>query len=236
MVGALKNVELAKQLFPDYLCYFFTDNTVPQAYLDLLSKNENTKIINMSASSIPPLMWRFTAIDLPEVEVMLSRDADSRLNKREKITVDAWLSEHTDFMIIKDHPYFHTNVKMFGGMWAMKKVKNFNIQQHINQWIKRTKHTDITSYGIDQFFLDEVVYPLSLNSLSYYDNYNINQLACCKKIPYKRKNWRFIGEIFNEDGTRAYHWKSLRGYHIRQYGFLGYCVTKVLNLFNPEWR
>jgi len=144
-----------------------------------------------------------------------------------------WINEHTNFMIIKDHPYCHRKVQMYGGMWAMQKVAGLNIAMLIRNWLPST--ANVNAYGADQSFLDEYVYPLALNSLSYYDNYNINQLPICKAIPFKRKNWDFIGEIHYANGTRGFQWKSLRGYHFRQAGVVGYIASKILNVFNPEW-
>lgn len=235
LVGAVKNVALAEIYFPEYLCYFFIDDSVPEKYVTLLQANNKVKVIDKSGSNLPKAMWRFTAIDLPEVDIMISRDTDSRLSKREKTIVDSWLASGNNFHIIKDHPYFHVKANIYAGMWGMKKIKNFSMEDLIASWMNNRK-TDINLYGQDQVFLDEMIYPSALKSLSYFDDYNINKLGICQKISEKRKNWRFIGEVFNEDETRAYHWKPLRGYHIRTYGILEKLLTSTLNVFNAEWK
>ena len=50
------------------------------------------------------MFWRFAAIDDHDVEVMLSRDTDSRLTLREKAAVDDWLSSGKLFHVMRDHP------------------------------------------------------------------------------------------------------------------------------------
>ena len=189
----------------------------------------------MSNSSVPPMMWRFTAIDYPEVEVMFCRDCDSRLSEREKSINDSWLNEHTSFMTIKDHPECHLGPAMYGGMWAMRKIANFNMTSRIESWLNTTTPATQQIWGADQNFLAEHIYPIAQKSLSYYDDYNVNQSATCQKITHPRKNWHFIGEIFDENEQRDFQWRSLRGYQLRKYGWPGYIFSKVLNLFQKEW-
>ncbi|SOD18662.1 hypothetical protein [Pedobacter xixiisoli] len=236
LVGALENVKLAEQFFPDFYCYFFYNQTVPITYIQQLEKGKNVRLLNMENSDIPPMMWRFTAIELPEVGLMLSRDTDSRLNYREKTIIEAWEKEPTSFLMIKDHPGSHGNPFLMGGLWAAKNVDQLNISQLIRTWLVEYKNKDKQAWGADQDFLMSKIYPLCANNLSYYDDYNINKVDYCQKISYPRENWHFIGEIFDENNRRDYHWKALRAHHWRSKGFLGYCFAKVANLFVPEWK
>ncbi|MNJ97631.1 hypothetical protein D3C87_153840 [compost metagenome] len=236
LVGALENVSLAKRFFPDFHCYFFYDKSVPQTYIQQLQANENVRLLNMDSSDIPPMMWRFTAIELPEVHLMLSRDTDSRLNYREKTIIDAWEKESTSFLMIKDHPGSHVYPFLMGGLWGVKNRNQLNISILIREWLIGQKEKDTKAWGADQNFLMDKIYPLCINNISYYDDYNLNEVHYCQKINYPRENWHFIGEIFNEKNQRDYHWKALRGHHWRSKGFLGYCFAKVANLFVPEWK
>jgi hypothetical protein len=65
-------------------------------------------------------MWRFEAIDDPEVEVMMSRDTDSRFWLREKLAVDEWLNSDCIFHIMRDHPYHFFPI--LAGMFGTKKI------------------------------------------------------------------------------------------------------------------
>jgi hypothetical protein len=234
--GALENVKLAQAIFPDYYCYFFVDSTVPTYYQTALSAFKYVKLVDMSSSIIPPMMWRFTAIDLPEVGLMLSRDTDSRLSEREKSIIDVWEKEDSDFVMIKDHPGSHTYPFLMGGLWGLKKIANLDISQLIQNWLQESSTIDHRAWGADQAFLMDKIYPITTGNISYYDDYNINRVDYCKKINVARKNWHFIGEIFDDQNQRDYHWKALRGYHLRQKGILGWCYAKFLNLFQPEWH
>ena len=63
------------------------------------------------------MFWRFLAADHLS-DIVLSRDTDSRLNKREKAAVDEWLNSDKDFHIMRDHPYHATEI--LGGMWGCR--------------------------------------------------------------------------------------------------------------------
>ena len=69
-----------------------------------------------------PMMWRFEPIDDPEVEIIMSRDTDTRFTQREKLAVNEWLSTNKTFHIMRDHP--HHNFCILGGMFGTKKYQN----------------------------------------------------------------------------------------------------------------
>ncbi|WP_461485743.1 hypothetical protein, partial [Pedobacter sp.] len=194
------------------------------------------KVFNMSGSGIPPTMWRFLAIDFQEVQLMLSRDTDSRLSEREISVVREWEKDTTDFMIIKDHPGSHGTYAMFAGLWAMKKKANLTMRALIEDWIALKTNEELNKRTADQVFLSECILPLTANNMAYYDDFNINKANNCRKIAQRRENWRFIGEIFDENDIPEYHWKALRGHYWRSKGLLGYCFAKAYSLFVPEWR
>ena len=50
------------------------------------------------------LFWRFHPAGETDVDVMISRDTDSRLSAREVAAVQEWLSSAADVHIMRDHP------------------------------------------------------------------------------------------------------------------------------------
>ena len=92
-IGAIKNAILAKDFYPDFECWFYIHkDTVPKETIDTLNSFTNTKIIfkigDLNNENCKPRMWRYEAIDDPEVEIMLSRDSDTRIWLREKLAVE----------------------------------------------------------------------------------------------------------------------------------------------------
>ena len=104
-VGTIKNVELALHFYPDFECWVYIHKeSVPKNTIETLTSLPNTKIIfkegDLTNEDCKPRMWRFESIDDPEVEIMMSRDTDTRITLREKLAVDVWLSSNKVFHII----------------------------------------------------------------------------------------------------------------------------------------
>lgn len=231
--GAIENVRLATILFPDFFCRFYIDSTVPFAFVETLKHFQNVEIIDMSDSDLPKMTWRFLPADDPDVSVFLSRDADSRLTKREKWVIDDWLKDGKSFLLIKDHPIYYKSFAMMGGLWGMKKNSPiFGIKNLIDAWWKAQNKDELEIYNDDQYFLSNILYPLILSDLSYYDDYNLNQLPFCKMIQMKRKNFHFIGEAFDAENKRLGHYKELRNYYLKKWGLPGQLLVKFLYKIN----
>lgn len=198
-IGAIKNAESIKEIFPDFECWIYIHlETVPQHTIDQLKIMSNVKIIYKSGdlNIIKPMMWRFEAIDDPEVEVMMSRDTDTRLWDREILAVNEWLQSDKIFHIMRDHP--HHGDHILGGMFGTKKIPEIpSWTQVMNTFIQQGNRQ------YDQTFLKEYIYPLvkdkSLIHASFH-KWEIN--AKPFPIPYNNE-FNFVGEYVYYDGTRS---------------------------------
>ena len=84
-VNCIRNADLAKQFFPDWTCRVYVAPTVPRGIIEALIERGNTEIVYMNEDiSWNGMFWRFYAAGDPGVDVMISRDADSLLNIRDK--------------------------------------------------------------------------------------------------------------------------------------------------------
>ena len=54
----------------------------------------------------------------PSVDVMVSRDLDSRLTTREQAAVEEWLNTGLAFHVMRDNPQHGTEI--LGGMWGAR--------------------------------------------------------------------------------------------------------------------
>jgi len=117
MQGALENVRLAAEFYPGWTCRIHHDESVPASVLGELAA-AGAELVAMDAGSGPVqgLFWRFLVSDDPTVSHFLCRDADSRLNSRERAAVDAWLASGLPFHVMRDH-IMHTEL-MLAGMWG----------------------------------------------------------------------------------------------------------------------
>lgn len=198
-LGAIENIKLSNSIFPEWICRFYVDKNLDAEILKEIRSYSNTEIIFADDSlCVNKMMWRFTAIDDPDVGVMLSRDADSRLSLREKACVDIWLQSHEIFHSIIDHPYHY---KIMGGMWGIKKNNIVNMKILMSNWSSSNHHNN------DQAFLNSVLYPIICNSYMLHDSIGLKNFP----IP-PDPNYHFVGEIFQGNNQRAEHYVVLPHY------------------------
>ncbi len=196
-IGLIKNLDLAKIIYPDWVCRIYCGNSVPQEIIKEINLKDNKELIIMNEhGNWEGMFWRFYAAE--DADVMISRDTDSRLTYREKQAVDEWLKSDKLFHIMRDHPYHGTEI--LGGMWGVKAP----ILKNIKQLIQAYKKGDF--YQVDQNFLREKIYPLVYNTSFVHDEFFDK-----KPFPTKRKNYEFVGQVFDEnDATVNEHIEVLK--------------------------
>lgn len=189
--GALQNADLAKIIFPDWVCRFYVGRTTPSELVDLLRTYNNVEIIEVDKPcDWTGMFWRFLAAGDPTVDIMLSRDTDSRLSYREKFAIEEWIESDNLFHIIRDHPYH--GIQILGGLWGAKKGLLTDIGNLIDNYQKNNHH------GIDQNFLGEYIYPRVYQTATVHDEF-------FEKIPFptkseKRNEDHFVGQAYWGDG------------------------------------
>lgn len=191
-IGALKNANLALTIYPEWICRYYVAKSVPNDIITQLESLSNVEIIKMDEEGDwNSMFWRFYAIDNSDVEIMISRDADSRLTIREKVCVDEFINSDKLFHSIIDHP-FHGGI--MGGMWGIKRGIVTNIKSLIDSWEKTNQ------WQTDQSFLNTIIKPIIENSFLLHDSINL------KNIPHKRENYEYIGENLEYNDNRSEHW------------------------------
>lgn len=187
-IGAIRNAQLAPEIYPGWECHFYIGDGVPQVYIDKLSKN-NTVIL-MDGSGWNSTFWRFLSAD--KADVFISRDTDSRLNLREKAAVDEWLASDKDFHIMRDHPYHQTEI--LAGMWGCRNGILSGIRDMVFNYDMRDYDQ---TYQNDQNFLREVIYPLVSDNAMVHDEYFMDPNK--RPFPVKRRFvGDFVGQVYNE--------------------------------------
>ena len=186
-IGAIENAKLAKIIYPDWKCKFYVGNDVTQdTELELLK--HGCIIEKMDDTGLIGLFWRFYGMG-DDVECFMSRDADSRLNLREKAAVDEWIDSGKSFHIMKDHKC-HQNNKIMGGMFGCKGGMFKNIKNMIDEYVANKE----ISYGIDQQFLKDKIYPIIKDDNFTHDLYS--------KWPVDRIDGDHVGSIYNNKNIR----------------------------------
>ena len=199
LVGAVKNAKLAQKIYPDWICRFYVGQSVPFPVIHELKSRDNVQVIEKAEfGDWKGMFWRFEAIDEENVEVMISRDADSRLNYREKAAVEQWIKSDKGFHIMRDHPWHRFPV--LGGMWGIKSGALPNIRELINNYGQED------AYGTDYKFLADVVMPRVEDNVLIHDEFFGGA-----SFPTLRQNNEFVGQVFDEnDNTVEEHVRALK--------------------------
>lgn len=191
-VGAIKNATTALDYYPDWVCRFYVDYTVPKDILFSLEDFPNVEIIYKSSiGDWSSMFWRFEASYDPDVDIAIFRDTDSRLGIREKLAVDEWLKSDKTFHIMRDHPYH--KYPILGGMWGVKNKNNYHLEETIKNFYNN--HSS-NQYGTDYEFFIKVLFPKIKEDSLVHDEFFDK-----KAFPSKRNGLEFIGEPFNEDDS-----------------------------------
>ena len=198
LVGAIRNVRQAQQIYPDFQCWFYVhEETVPKETIQKLLEFNNVKIIYKTGdlSKIKPMMWRFEPLSNSEVDLFMSRDVDTKILLREKLAVDEWLNSDFLLHIMRDHPWHNQPIQ--GGMFGIKK-SNINFIDQINLYVQNG------NYNYDQTFLKDIIYPLYKDNCIIHASFHKLEGDKCKDFPIKHEqdDYRFVGEYVYEDESR----------------------------------
>ncbi len=165
--GALYNVIIGKELFPEWTMRFYVDMTVPNELKDAL-KSLNAEILEQKNNQPidRKLCWRFFVASDPEVGRFIVRDCDSTFGLREVIIVNEWIDSGKIFHIIRD---WHTHTYlMLAGLWGGVSNIITNVEDLIDQYLKI--HIGL-SRNIDQDFLETCIWPIAKKSCFIHDRY-----------------------------------------------------------------
>lgn len=120
MIGAIKNALLAQKHFAGYEIRFYTGASVPDWTRSTLALIPNVQLVDCDGpEDHTAKLWRFQALIDEQIDVVLSRDADARLTRRERLAHEDFLASRLDFHIMKDHPTGH-DYKISAGMFAAR--------------------------------------------------------------------------------------------------------------------
>lgn len=190
--GAIKNAELASQIYPGWIPRFYCGPSVPEPIIEQLT-NLGSQIVKTQADNWTLMLERYLPISEPDVDVTLIRDCDSRLNLREKECIDEWLISDKLVCSLFDHN-FHSGVKMMGGLAGFKRGAVNNFRELL------AKQPIESRYQCDQDFLSETIYPLVKDTYMVFDGLNRNEFTKTVPFPSRRPiDGSFVGEVFDEN-------------------------------------
>ena len=160
----IKNVEVARELYPAWTCRVWLDESVPQHVWQRL-RQAGAQLVDMSQEkAIFPTLWRFLVMDDPTVRRFIVRDADSLLSEREAAAVEEWLASPYWFHHMRDY-FSHTEL-LLAGMWGGCQ----GVFSGVGEWMRdfHARYTSSERFA-DQTFLKMVLWPTVRESVLNHD-------------------------------------------------------------------
>lgn len=149
--GAVDAISQVNHYYPGWEPRFYLGSDVPQDTRQELINRGASVFEGPSWGPWAGMFWRFLAASDPGVEIMLSRDVDTKILPREVEAVNEWLASGKTLHIMRDHPKHEMPV--MGGMWGCRTSRLQDMKDMIHRWNKFNR------YGCDQEFLSRIVYP-----------------------------------------------------------------------------
>jgi hypothetical protein len=143
------------------------------------------------------MFWRFLAASDQEVDVMISRDVDTKILPREVEAVNEWLTSGKAFHIMRDHPKHEMPV--MGGMWGCRAEHLRDMKELIFRWKKFNR------YGCDQEFLSCVIYPRLLENSWIHSECVTFPKEIIHSFPSERTGLDYVGSALRDDGLINKH-------------------------------
>lgn len=210
--GALRNAELAAEIYPDWTCRFYLgiQEGIPDDFKTAmvggclgrtiwkLKEMENTEVVFLKEpANWTGMFWRFYPASEDDVDVFISRDCDSRLSEREAAAVKEWMDSPRLIHVMRDHP--HHTTPMLGGMWGAKRHAIPNMMELIAKWNKEDR------WQTDQEFLRDEVWPQHYHKVMAHDDWNrFSGAVDSRFFPTQREGWDFVGAIIGPNEERLH--------------------------------
>ena len=200
-LGMVKNLDQIKKLFPNYETWITIGNDVPQSYIDIYSSYKNVKLTRYDINSIRITAYRLFPLDNPLVEILFTRDADSRFSERDIWCMNQFIKSDCKIYTVRDHSWQQSHIQM--GQSGFRNLGDIDIQTGHCKFTR--KHSNnIDYYSNDQVFATEYIYMKYLHSILVFSEYIQFPGENLRKIEIDRKNnFDFCGNVslFNEDMT-----------------------------------
>ena len=160
-MGFLENVELVKKHYPGWVVYLYLGSDAEEGFRNYVIRDPVIRVRDTGITGFRNTIYRFFAIDEPDVDLCFFRDADSRIHWRDRWAINTFTKSSNGCHIIRDH-WQHTAM-IAAGMWGLRKgVLKTPMRELFESWtpvFAGNGNGDAEGFGIDQNFLVKVVYP-----------------------------------------------------------------------------
>lgn len=191
--GLLENIFLAGKYFPDWKVYVYYGSDVTPAFVNHLAACTSVVLRPTNCLGAINMIHRFYAIDEPDVELMMVRDADSRIHWKDRWAIREFVRQpHFVAHTIRDN-IEHT-ADMMGGLWGLRKSSGLHMQTEYTRY--KEDPSKGHRNGHDQNFLSDVIYPKVVSRmLVHYSNKRRKLGETAVEFPFEWTNDVYCGRI-----------------------------------------
>jgi len=147
IVGAQRQIELAKEFYPDFTVRLYTDN------VSSFKQEPNVDVVDKSGQP-NGVFWRFEPLFESDDNIVIVRDTDGRVTVREQMAVEEWLKSSKTFHTFRDHEA-HYEYPIIACAFGYKGKLESKILEVMNSFVSRPFY-----YTNDQVFLRDFVFPV----------------------------------------------------------------------------
>jgi protein O-GlcNAc transferase len=197
--GLVENLEIINEHYPSYYIYIYIYENVPQEYIEKYKTFKNT-ILKTSARSHNMFERFFLLEDEPDIDIMIVRDTDSRVHKRDRYCIDHFISSRFLCHTIRDHGYHHAHI--MGGLWGLKRNNIIKVDKLYWEYEKTQNVLDCAKYRYDMNFLASQVYPKLVHSFvvyTFHPDLRMSDTETLSIIPFEVKERDFCGQVIYYD-------------------------------------
>lgn len=191
--GLLENIFLVGKFFPDWKVYVYYAPDVTEPMIHHLEACTSVVLRPTGQHGAINMIHRFYAIDESDVDVMMVRDADSRIHWKDRWAIREFI-KRSEFVAHTIRDNIEHTADMMGGLWGIRKSAGLHI------------HTEYANYkedaekgfrnGHDQNFLSDVIYPKVVSRmLVHYSNNRRKIGEYAVEFPFDWTNDVYCGRV-----------------------------------------
>ncbi|KAL3929819.1 MAG: hypothetical protein SGPRY_001796, partial [Prymnesium sp.] len=189
--GVIRNAQLAPLVYPGWKVRVYLDRSVPRPIVAQLERL-GAQLVKMDDKSVSGgiggMFWRFLVASDPGVDRFIVRDSDSRLNPRERLAVEEWISSGHRIHSLRDHP--NHDRPLNGGMWGGVRGTVPDMKDLVAAWSNRD------AYMGDLDFLNQKVWPRIKGSQISHDAYSCAKYPNARPFPTRRPpDFQHVGQV-----------------------------------------
>ena len=178
---------------------------------DLCDITQVSTFPKKDVSKLFPMIWRYLPAVDEQVNVVASRDLDSRTYDREAAAHKEWESSNKPFHVMRDHP--HHALQILGGMWTANVTSSIMrdlwkgsfigiLNDNLAYVTRQDKNRNIVK-GPDQKILAGYIWPWAQHVSLSHDSYHCRGYKSSQPFPTQRiiEPNNFAGAIYFRNVT-----------------------------------